>query len=149
MVPSFDKDGNLPPGRHTTTWNDFLRRFGTSAHRRRLLAGMKQMLRSLKNVGCSRVFIDGSFVTSKADPADYDGCWDGAGVDLAKLKQTDPVLLDFGNRRLLQKLKYAGEMFPADTLETGSGLVLLEFFERDKDTGNAKGIVEIDLKGLS
>jgi hypothetical protein len=149
MVPPFDKDGNLPPGRHTATWDELLGIFGTSAHRKRLLAGMKQMLLSLKNVGCRRVFIDGSFVTSKVDPADYDGCWDGTGVDITKLKQSDPVLLDFRNRRTLQKLKYGGEMFPADTLETSSGLVFLQFFERDKGTGNAKGVVEIDLKGLS
>jgi hypothetical protein len=149
MVPFFDKDGNLPPGRHSATWDDFLRTFGTSAHRMRLLAGLKQMLQSLKNVGCSRVFIDGSFVTSKMNPADYDGCWDATGVDIAKLQQTDPVLLDFGNRRMRQKLKYGGEMFPADTLESSSGLVFLDFFGRDKDTGNSKGVVEIDLKGLS
>src|SRR6266436_4537256 len=103
MIPAFDHDGNLPPGRHPTSWDDFAKRFGTSGQRRRLLAGMKQMLQSLKNVGCARVFMNGSFVTSKADPEDYDGCWDGAGVDLPKLKQTDPVLLDFRNRRLLQK----------------------------------------------
>jgi hypothetical protein len=148
MIPTLDHDGNLPPGRHSTTWDDFAERFGTTPQRKRLLAGMKQMLQSLKQVGCSRVFIDGSFVTAKVDPGDYDGCWDGAGVDLAKLKRTDPVLLDFRNKRVLQKLKYGGEMFPADMLEVGSGVVFLEFFERDKDTGNPKGIIEIDLKGI-
>lgn len=148
MIPTLDQDGNLPPGRHSTTWDDFVKRFGTTPHRRRLLAGMKQMLHSLKQAGCSRVFIDGSFVTAKVDPQDYDGCWDGMGVDLANLRRTDPVLLDFSNKRLLQKLKYGGEMFPADMLELGSGVVFLEFFERDKYTGNPKGLVEIDLKGI-
>lgn len=109
---------------------------------------MKRMLQSLKNVGCARAFIDGSFVTSKLDPGDYDGCWDRAGMDLTKLRLTDPVLLDFKNKRLLQKLKYGGEMFPADMVELGSGLVFLDFFERDKNTGNPKGIIEIDLKGI-
>jgi len=93
--------------------------------------------------------MDGSFVTSKVNPGDYDGCWDRAGMDLSKLLKTDPVLLDFANKRLAQKLKYGGEMFPADVLEAASGTVFLEFFERDKDSGDKKGVVEIDLGELS
>jgi hypothetical protein len=149
MIPAFDPDGNLPPGRHTASWDEFVKRFGTGPQRQTLLGGMKRLFLSLKSVGCGRAFMNGSFVTSKVDPEDYDGCWDRTGMDLAKLQQTDPVLLDFGNRRLLQKLKYGGEMFPADLLETASGLLFVQFFERDKSTGNPKGIVEIDLKGLS
>ena len=149
MIPDFDADGNLPPGRHRGGWKEFEKRFGTSLRRRQLLAGMKQMLLSLKDAGCRRIFMDGSFVTSKANPGDYDGCWDRAGMDLPKLLKTDPVLFDFGNKRLGQKLKYGGEMFPADLWEANSGSVFLEFFERDKDTGDQKGIVEIDLGELS
>jgi hypothetical protein len=110
---------------------------------------MKQLLLSLKRVGCARAFMDGSFVSSKLDPEDYDGCWDRSGVDLSMLQASDPVLLNFENNRLLQKLKYGGEMFPADLLEGQSGLVFIMFFERDKHTGDSKGLVEIDLKGLS
>src|SRR6202030_4426738 len=99
MIPAFDPRGNLPPGRHQTSWEDFVKRFGTPPQRRNLLGGMKQLLLSLKNVGCGRVFMDGSFVTSKPNPADYDGCWDRVGMDLAKLQRTDPVLLDFKNKR--------------------------------------------------
>jgi hypothetical protein len=149
MIPVFDADGNLPPGRHRASWKEFERRFGSSFRRRHLLAAMKRMLLSLKGAGCRRVFIDGSFVTSKAEPGDYDGCWDRAGMDLSKVLKTDPVLLDFSNKRLGQKLKYGGEMFPADLLEASSGTLFLEFFERDKDSGNQKGIVEIDLGELS
>jgi len=107
------------------------------------------MLLSLKDAGCGRVFLDGSFVTSKVNPEDYDGCWDRAGMDLSNLLKRDPVLLDFRNKRFAQKLKYGGEMFPADLLEASSGTVFLEFFERDKDSGDQKGIVEIDLGELS
>lgn len=103
------------------------------------------MLRSLKKVGCKRVFMDGSFVTSEDKPSDYDGCWDRPGMDLALLRSTDPVLLDFRNGRAAQKLKYGGEMFPADLVEAASGRVFLEFFSKDKDTGDPKGIVVIDL----
>ena len=93
--------------------------------------------------------MDGSFVSHKADPEDYDGCWDRTGMDLVRLQRSDPVLLDFANKRLRQKMKYGGEMFPADLVETGSGALFVEFFERDKNTGEQKGIIEIDLRELS
>ena len=53
MLPDFDERGNLPPGRHRATWQEMEQRYGLNEHRRRLLAGMKRMLLSLKSVGCS------------------------------------------------------------------------------------------------
>lgn len=110
---------------------------------------MKRFLLSLKQYGCRIAYIDGSFVTHKEYPADYDGCWSCFGVDLQALSRGDPVLLDFRNQRLAQKVKYGGEMFPAEMTEGLSGRVFLEFFERDKTTGEPKGIIEINLGGLS
>ncbi|MBS1852788.1 MAG: hypothetical protein JST79_17935 [Acidobacteria bacterium] len=88
-------------------------------------------------------------MSQKSDPGDYDGCWDRAGMDLISLLRQDPVLLDFGRKRLRQKIKYSGEMFPADLIEGNSGKAFLDFFERDKDTGKPKGIIELDLGDLS
>lgn len=149
MIPDFDDAGNLPPGRHRATWDEFVNRFGTNDHRRRLLSGMKRMLLSLRSSGCNHAYMDGSFVTAKDRPADYDGCWSRIGVNLSELRKNDPVLLDFRNGRLAQKVRYGGEMFPAEMTEGRSGKVFLEFFERDKTTGVAKGVIEIDLGGLS
>ncbi len=149
MIPDFDKDGNLPPGLHATDWDAFAARFGTNSHRKRLLVGMKEMLLSLKSVGCSKVFMDGSFITSKDLPSDFDGCWDKAGMSFPDLKRNDPVLLDFTNGRRAQKLKYGGEMLPADATEGRSGKTFINFFSKDKNTSNAKGLVEINLGGLA
>jgi len=149
MIPDFDDSGNLPPGRYRATWEEFANRFGSNDHRRQLLSGMNRMLLSLKRYGCRRAYIDGSFVTRKEYPDDYDGCWSPIGVDLQELYKGDPVLLDFRNQRLAQKVKYGGEMFPAEMTEGLSGRVFLEFFQRDKTTGDFKGIVEIELGGLS
>ena len=52
---------------------------------------------------------NGSFVTTKEQPGDLDGCWEVDGVDPDKL---DPVLLEFVNRRTAQKAKYHGELYP-------------------------------------
>ena len=149
MIPDLDARGNLPPGRHHATWDEVERRYGTCERRRELLAGMKRLLLLLKSVGCKTAFINGSFVTAKAEPGDYDGCWSRLGVDLALLRSRDPVLLDFTNKRMAQKLKYGGEMFPAEMVERISGRIFLDFFTKDKDTGDPKGIIELDLGGLA
>ena len=72
MIPAFDPEGNLPPGVHTTTWPLFVKRFGKTDHRRRLISGLKRALDSLKWGGCLRAYIDGSFVTDKERPGDYE-----------------------------------------------------------------------------
>jgi hypothetical protein len=91
------------------------------------------------------VYIDGSFVTSKDFPGDFDGCWDVTAVDVAKL---DPVLLDFNNGRAAQKARFLGELFPAQLPAGLGGRTFLEFFQVDKSTGMEKGIVVIDLRSL-
>ena len=97
----------------------------------------------MRAAGCRRVFINGSFVTAKVAPGDYDGCWDSYGV--AK-DQVDPILLDLQDGRIAQKLKYYGELFPADFVEGGGGKTFLEFSQIDKNTGQTKGIIELNLR---
>jgi hypothetical protein len=65
MIPEFDESGCLPPGIHDATWTEIVTRFATSAHRRDLLAGLLDALRSLKTAGCPVAYLDGSFVTAK------------------------------------------------------------------------------------
>src|SRR5713101_8457068 len=140
MIPAFRGDGNLPPGRHSGSWAEILKRFGVDPHRQRLLQGLLRMLNKLKDAGCATAYLDGSFVTQKTIPSDFDGAWDTVGVDLQKLLTDEPLLFDFSNRRAGQKLKYFGEMFPADLIESDTGKTFLEFFETDKQTGTQKGI---------
>lgn len=145
MIPECDSSGNLPPGIHTANWADLEFRFGTDAHRKRLLAGLRIALLSLKVAGCKTVFIDGSFVTTNTFPADFDVCWDMTDVDLPTLNIVEPVLFDFRNRRAAQKAKFAGELFPAQYKADSFGRTFLDFFQLDKDTGQPKGIVAVDL----
>jgi hypothetical protein len=65
MISVFDAHGNLPPGIHLATWDELFARFGNTPHRQRLLAGLGAALLSLKDSGCRRAYIDGSFVTAK------------------------------------------------------------------------------------
>jgi hypothetical protein len=148
MIPECDASGNLPPGIHTATWAELELRFGTDAHRKRLLAGLRLALISLKVAGCKTVFLDGSFVTNNAFPADFYVCWDMTHVDLSTLYLIEPVLFDFRNRRAAQKAKFAGELFPAQYKANSFGQTFLDFFQLDKDTGQPKGIVAVDLGSL-
>ena len=143
MIPPFDANGNLPQGNHDATWNEFADRFGTTPHRHRLLEGMKKAIDSLQIAGCKLVYIGGSFVTSKEIPNDFDGCWDMQGVDPLLL---DPVLLNFRNGRSAQKAKYGGELFPAQLSENKSGKIFLEFLAVNKETGQPKGMVALNLQ---
>ncbi len=143
MIPAFNQRGLLPAGVHKTTFPEFVKRFGATAHRRKLLVGLHAALESLKSAGCRRVYIDGSFVTAKLRPNDFDGCWDIDGVDA---EQIDPVWLNFDSGRAAQKAKFLGELFPGQMSEGATGLTFLEFFQTDKRSGDAKGIVVIDLR---
>lgn len=134
--------GLLPPGVHMASWEQLHDRFGNTAHRRRLLEGLKKALISLKAAGCLRVYLDGSFVTSKKKPGDFDACWDETGVDPTKL---DPVLLDFSKKRAAQKAKFLGELFPASA-SANATRGFITYFQQQRD-GTPKGIVCIDLAG--
>jgi hypothetical protein len=147
MIPALDPTtGNLPPGIHEATWSELSGAFGTTPQRRQLLAGLRAALESLRRAGCRRVYVDGSFVTAKAEPADFDGCWEAAGVDPRRL---DPELLDFTNVRQAQKAKYRGELFIANTPAAPHGPRFVDFFQIDKQTGLAKGIVALDPQDLA
>ena len=142
MVP-FDSTGNLPAGVHWTDWTDLSNHFGRTPHRQRLLSGLKEALEVLRAAGCETVYLDGSFVTSKDRPRDFDACWEIFGVDVQRL---DPVLLDFANGRAAQKARFGGELFPVQTPNGPSGKTFFEFFQIDKQTGDPKGIIALDLR---
>ena len=110
------------------------------------MEGFRAALANLKDAGCRTVYLNGSFVTNKTHPNDYDACWEEAGVDPMAL---DPVLLTFDAGRAAQKAKYLGELFPSSIIADAEGLSFLEFFQTDKETGSTKGIIAIDLGGLA
>lgn len=144
VIPQFNSDGNLPPGVYWAKWEEFATRFGTTPHRQQLLRGLKFAIDSLSKAGCKVIYIDGSFVTKKENPNDFDGCWDIKGVDPEIL---DPILLDLNDKREKQKAKYQGELFPASYIANGAGKNFLEFFQIDRK-GKPKGIVAINLGGF-
>lgn len=143
MVPDL-VDGVLPPGVYTANPAEVVSAFGWTAHRRGLISGFRRGVVDLRNAGCQNVWLDGSFVTAKEVPGDFDACWDTANVAIDKL---DPVLRDLRGKRISQKAKYGGEFMP-NVIERESGLVFVEFLQRDRD-GKPKGILHIDVEEWS
>lgn len=148
VLPTFTDRGLLPAGVHWADWPEIQARFGGNAHRSRLLSGLAGAVDVLRRVGCAVVFVDGSFVTEKTYPADFDACWLVDGVDLVALRKIEPVFFCFQNLRALQKAKFGGEFFPSGNAAVMSPLTtFLEFFQTDKATGIRKGIVGYRVKG--
>lgn len=142
MIPAFENDGTLPPGIHSASWEEVVERFGYTTYRRRLLNGLKQALDVLHIAGCRSIYLDGSFITTKRIPNDFDVCWIHDDVDPNKL---DKELLDFKYGRAAQKLRYGGELFPIHSNHINDRNSMLTFFQTNRETGSPKGIILIDI----
>jgi hypothetical protein len=136
-------NGELPVGIHSATLIEIEVVFG-SANRQRaeLMNGLKRAARNLKTGGVNKIYIDGSFTTSKEEPRDIDGCWEANGADP---QIVDPVFWKHSSaeefhevNRPAMKARYGLDFFQA------SG-VFPKFFQTNRD-GGPKGIVVIELK---
>ena len=105
--------------------------------------GLLAACRNLAEAGCKELLLDGSFVTAKTMPGDYDGAWETAGVDVERL---DPVFLNAANGFAAVRAKYLGDLFPASGVAE-PGVLFRDFFQTDRD-GVEKGVVLLDLGSL-
>ena len=145
MIPDMVDIGStwevLPSGIHDATLSEVEHRFVANDRRRALYEGLVRGCQALKDAGCAAIYLDGSFVTAKQRPNDFDVCWEPTGVDIGRL---DPVLLDFDDKRKNQRRKYGGEFFPS-SVRADTSLTFVEYFQVDRETGKRKGIVRIRL----
>jgi hypothetical protein len=74
MLPAFNQDGNLPEGIHLAIADEVLARFATPSARRQWLGEqLRDLLAVAQSTGqLARMFLWGSFVTSKEVPNDLD-----------------------------------------------------------------------------
>ena len=139
----YQENGNLVKGVHQISWDDFVTEYGYTDQRIELIKGLEIALSQLQDCGCKKVYIDGSFVTKKVVPGDYDACWEHEGVDIDKLRRDYPLFFDFDNGRMSQKSAYKGEIFPARVPAAVNPILLfINFFQLDRDN-QAKGIISL------
>lgn len=146
MIPEWLPNGDLPSGVHPATWAEIEERLAFNPRRRRLLSGFREACELLRKAGCRLIYLDGSFVTAKSHPGDFDACWDIQDVDDEAL---DPVFWDFSQGRAAQKQRFLGEFFPAQLPEGATGRLFVEFFQVNKLSGESKGIVAMQLKSVN
>ena len=142
-VPRFDASGNLPPGIHRATIEEIEERFAWNGRRKRLFRGLTEALENLSSAGVKKIWINGSFITSKNEPEDIDGCWEyEQSVDVNKL---DMVFLDINPPRKAMKDKYGVDFLISTTmLIDGKDRDVLDFFQLDRN-GNRKGILLVEI----
>jgi hypothetical protein len=88
MIFTFNQNGNLLPGIHLTNWEEIEEFLAYNKRRKNLLSGLKKACEILKQCGCQRIYLGGSFVTTKRLPEDIDVCWEDDEVDFKLLKET-------------------------------------------------------------
>jgi hypothetical protein len=141
MIPPLTGEGMLPPGSHEATVNEIRRRFGTgNSGRMRLMKGLEAVLRLARKVGASRLYLDGSFVTDKSEPGD----WDAVLLLPADARTGSKEAIALADRPELRK-RYGGDLF---TMMEEDTEVLAHYVEgvfvRDRH-GRAKGLVILRL----
>src|SRR2546423_14437218 len=72
-IREFRQDGYLPEGLFLASEAEVTFRFGTTNRtRRRLVLRVRRWIHLAREVHAIRLFIDGSFITAKAEPNDVD-----------------------------------------------------------------------------
>ena len=142
MIPELTREGVLPPGLHAATMAEIRRRFGNGAGvRGSLMKGLERVVRKARKIGASRLYLDGSFVTDKKEPRDWDAVLvlsPGARIG-SKEAQT------LTGREVMKK-RFGGDLF---TVMEEDAEILKHYvegvFSHDRD-GRAKGLLIVELK---
>lgn len=136
----FNKNNTLDPGIHLMNWDDFFREFSFSPKRKELFKGLKKVVDILTEVGCTDIYIDGSFATNILEPNDWDACFECEPKKLKNVFKAIP-LLDIRQ----QKELYGGELYPAWAEADAYGTKFIDFFQQTLHAPYKKGIIRIIL----
>jgi len=141
-IPDFRPDGYLPEGLYVATEAEVTFRFGTAnRQRRRLVLRVRRWIHLARTIGAPRLFIDGSFVTAKAEPNDVDA------VVLLPSDFEEQIFAESETATELEEMlltRRPEEIFAAEDETDWSEWV--EFFSRTRESdGRRKGLVEIEL----
>lgn len=142
MIPEFRDDGYLPEGLHPAMEAEVTFRFGTSTPRRQRLAlRLRRWIEIARAISARRLFVDGSFVTSKPEPNDVDAVvWLPEDfVDLVSSGTLEALGLE-----AMLLTRHPEEIFAAEDRHDWDDW--LEFFSRTREYDERrKGVVEIEL----
>lgn len=130
------------PGVHEYTLAKLERDFATNKERIKLFNGLKSLAQELKRAGCETLYVDGSFITRKLEPGDFDACWE----PFVQMNTGTNILLtqDSLSARIWRKQNYLGDIFPRFD-DYGDRV---KHWQTDTRNEKVKGIIYIDLRRL-
>lgn len=144
MIPPFDDAGDLPPGLHTTTWEEFRDRFCRflrSDRRPQLCQQLERLVEEARASGIvSRVLVGGSMVQATVEPNDFD-CIVVLRTE-AHYESLRPDQLIVADARLARS-RYVGDIFIAREGQRPLSRYI-DFFSRNRD-GKIVGMAEVPL----
>ncbi len=123
-IPALTPAGLLPPGLHPATLPEVEERFGQHTPRRaQLFTKLGELLVLVRSFRVfTTLFVDGSFVTDKADPGDIDAVLVLPRGDLARLLQHPSVAQITDSARIKQT-------FEVDLFIQPSSQGMVDFFQ--------------------
>lgn len=142
MIPEFRPDGYLPEGIHIANESEVTFRFGSATpRRRRLVLRLRQWLELARKVKATRLLLDGSFVTSKAQPDDIDAVVLLPPNFLTQILTGSQPAIELEQMLLTRRPE---ELFAAEDQTDWEDWV--QFFSRTREQdGRQKGLVEVML----
>lgn len=137
-IPHFNRYGNLPPGIHKATIKEAKQRLATNQRRKEIFDDFLKMIKSIptkERKVIKSLILDGSYVTDKEDPGDW---------DCILIVKKDSI--DFLESPTAEKLKRAKEFYNGDMIlameDSAPARIWTDFFSMDKE-GRPKGLIEI------
>ena len=143
MRNKFTKEGNLSEN-HTLPYEEFRKIFGHNKSRKEKIDTLLLFLKILRSLGCTNVYVAGSFVSNKEFPNDIDLCVDLTNIDYKKLAKEYPELL---HAKGIEKIRKEHNVHFALFFDFGS-TELLDWFRKDRDD-NQRGLVKIYLNDIN
>ena len=147
-LPEFRPDGWLPEGHHPATWDEMVARFGGAPGSRRaaVLSGLLQWRDAVRAKGMGgRLILDGSFISDKVAPGDFDGIfvYNEVSFQTAAQDAAAMALLDDA----YCKERYSGDIwaFSEKAIRDFPAFCRVDGFDLHKLTRLPKGVVEVDL----
>lgn len=130
----------MKPGIHSFTLEELKNQFSYNEPRAAIFEKIAKLASHLKNAGCQKLYIGGSFITGKKVPGDFDACFEYNGADMRLL---DPLLKNPLADKVARKAKFGGDVFMRGANRMNADHV--REFQLGRDS-NTKGIVVIDLR---
>jgi hypothetical protein len=147
-LPLFREDGWLPEGHHATTWEEIESVFGgepgsVRAHVMARLLAWRDLLRAKQIQG--HLVLDGSFISQKPEPGDFD-------TILVGNESVEAILAQDFDAALLVNYTYCkqqgwGDIFylSEESTRRFPALCRTDGFDYDKVTRIPKGVVEVSI----